>query len=217
MGVLHIILKVGHPTIISTQISERKILMWFLSHNIPKRNKQKNPDYILPCSCSKNLSSFRFIIKQQWTIEEISIFSNSSHLEWWAGLSNTILKGTHPRSIPDRFGLIWFRGFRGEDLNVKVYDGRTTDAKWWQKLTWPLARWAKKGMGYRFVRMLRWLYGDLRDCVIFSVYYITQRDVITTCTCMWYIHFTCILYRVEWPFVSPSVSWWFLDNNLKWI
>jgi hypothetical protein len=39
MGVLHIILKVGHPKIISTQISDQKILMWFLSHNIPKRNK----------------------------------------------------------------------------------------------------------------------------------------------------------------------------------
>ena len=39
MGVLHIILKVGHPKIISNQISEQKILMWFLSHNIPKRNK----------------------------------------------------------------------------------------------------------------------------------------------------------------------------------
>ena len=39
MGVLHIILKVGHPQIISTQISEQKILMRFLSHNIPKRNK----------------------------------------------------------------------------------------------------------------------------------------------------------------------------------
>jgi hypothetical protein len=39
MGVLHIILKVGHPKIISTQISEQKILWWFLSHNIPKRNK----------------------------------------------------------------------------------------------------------------------------------------------------------------------------------
>jgi hypothetical protein len=39
MGVLHIILKVGHPKIISTQISEQKILMWFLSHNIPKWNK----------------------------------------------------------------------------------------------------------------------------------------------------------------------------------
>ena len=30
-----------------------------------------------------------------------------------------------------RFGLIWFRGFKGEDLNVKAYDIRqtTTDAK----------------------------------------------------------------------------------------
>jgi hypothetical protein len=102
-------------------------------------------NYSFPCSCSKNLSSFRFIIKQQWTIEEISIFINSSHLEWRAGLSDAILKGTHTRTIHARFGLIWFRGFRGEDLNVKVYDvRRTTDAKWWQKLTWPLAKWAKK-------------------------------------------------------------------------
>ena len=44
----------------------------------------------------------------------------SSHLEWRAGLSDTILKGTHPPKV----GLIWFRGFRGEDLNVKVYDVR---------------------------------------------------------------------------------------------
>ena len=112
-----------------------------------RKISQKNPEYMLnysfPCSCSKNLSSFRFIIKQQWTIEEISIFSNSNHLEWRAGLSDTILKGTNPRTIPARFGLIWFRGFRGEDLNVKVYDVRRTDDKWWQKLTRPLARWAK--------------------------------------------------------------------------
>jgi hypothetical protein len=80
-------------------------------------------NYSFPCSCSKNLSSFRFTIKQQWTIEEISIFSNSSHLECRAGLSDTNLKGTHPRTIPARFGLIWFRG---EDLNVKVYDVRQT-------------------------------------------------------------------------------------------
>jgi len=39
------------------------------------------------------------------------------------------LKGTHPRTIPARFGLIWFRGFRGEDLNVKVYDGRMDDGR----------------------------------------------------------------------------------------
>jgi hypothetical protein len=32
-------------------------------------------------------------------------------------LMDTILKGTHPGTIPARFGLIWFSGFR-EDLNV---------------------------------------------------------------------------------------------------
>jgi hypothetical protein len=29
------------------------------------------------------------------------------------------LKGTHPGTIPARLGLIWFSGFKGEDLNVK--------------------------------------------------------------------------------------------------
>jgi hypothetical protein len=32
-----------------------------------------------------------------------------------------ILKGTHPGTIPARFGLIWFSGFRAEDLNVIFY------------------------------------------------------------------------------------------------
>jgi hypothetical protein len=45
-----------------------------------------------------------FKIEQFWPFEEISIFSNSGHLEWRAGLSDTILKWTHPA----RFGLIWF-------------------------------------------------------------------------------------------------------------
>jgi hypothetical protein len=31
------------------------------------------------------------------------------------------LKGTHQGTIPARFGLIWFSGFRGEDLNVIFY------------------------------------------------------------------------------------------------
>jgi hypothetical protein len=31
------------------------------------------------------------------------------------------LKGNHPGIIPARFGLIWFSGFRGEDLNVIFY------------------------------------------------------------------------------------------------
>jgi hypothetical protein len=37
------------------------------------------------------------------------------------GLSDTFLEGTHPETIPARFGLIWFSSFRGEDLNVIFY------------------------------------------------------------------------------------------------
>jgi hypothetical protein len=55
------------------------------------------------------------------TTKEISIFSNSSHFEWRAGLSDTLLKGDHPRTIPAKFALIWFSGFRGKDLNVIFY------------------------------------------------------------------------------------------------
>jgi hypothetical protein len=31
------------------------------------------------------------------------------------------LKGDHPRTIPAKFALTWFSGFRGEDLNVIFY------------------------------------------------------------------------------------------------
>jgi hypothetical protein len=31
------------------------------------------------------------------------------------------LKGTNPETIPAWFGLIWFSGFRGEDLSVIFY------------------------------------------------------------------------------------------------
>ena len=37
------------------------------------------------------------------------------------GAVGHILKGTYPGTIPARFGLIWFSGFRGEDLNVTFY------------------------------------------------------------------------------------------------
>jgi hypothetical protein len=67
------------------------------------------------------LGTFWLKIEQFWPFEEISIFSNRGHLEWRAGLSDTILKGTHPGTIPARFGLIWLSGFRGEDLNVIFY------------------------------------------------------------------------------------------------
>ena len=84
------------------------------------------------------MSSFWFVIKQKLITNEISIFSNNSHLKWRVGLSDTILKRDHPSQIC--FNLVQRfqrRRFKCDSLR------RTTDAKWWQKLTWPLARWAK--------------------------------------------------------------------------
>ena len=72
------------------------------------------------CLYSSNLGTFLLKIEQFWPFEEISIFINSGHLEWRAGLSDTSLKGTHTGTIPARFGLIWFSGFR-EDLNAILY------------------------------------------------------------------------------------------------
>ena len=34
---------------------------------------------------------------------KFSIFSNGGHLGWWAGSSDIILKGDHPRTIPAKF------------------------------------------------------------------------------------------------------------------
>jgi hypothetical protein len=47
-----------------------------------------------------------------------------SHFEWSVGLSDTKLKEDHSRNIPAKFALIWFSGFRGEDLNVIFYQNR---------------------------------------------------------------------------------------------
>jgi hypothetical protein len=64
------------------------------------------------------LGTFWHKIEKFWPFEEISIFSNGGHLGYRTALTDTILKGTHPGTIPAMFGLIWFSGFRGEDLNV---------------------------------------------------------------------------------------------------
>ena len=72
------------------------------------------------CLYSSNLGTFWLKIEQFWPFEEIFIFSNGGHLGWRVGLSDTILKGTHPETIPARFGLIWLSDFR-EDLNVIFY------------------------------------------------------------------------------------------------
>ena len=73
------------------------------------------------CLYSSNLGTFWLKIEQFRPFEEISIFSNGIHLGWRAWLSYIILKGADPGTIPARFGLIWFSGFKGEDLNVIFY------------------------------------------------------------------------------------------------
>ena len=54
--------------------------------------------------------------EKQISKEIIITFKNSSHLEWRVGLSDTILKGTHPGTIYAKFGSIWPSCFRGEDF-----------------------------------------------------------------------------------------------------
>ena len=43
-------------------------------------------------------------IDQFWPFEEISIFSNGGHLGYKTVLTDTILKGDHPRIISAKFG-----------------------------------------------------------------------------------------------------------------
>jgi hypothetical protein len=47
-----------------------------------------------------------------------------------AGLWDAILKGAHPGTILARIVLIWFSGFRGEDLNVIFYQNMPNLATW---------------------------------------------------------------------------------------
>jgi hypothetical protein len=75
------------------------------------------------CLYISNLGTFWPKIEQFWPFEEIStcIFSNGGHLGYRTVLTDTILRGAHPGTIPARFGFIWFSSFRGEDLNVIFY------------------------------------------------------------------------------------------------
>jgi hypothetical protein len=73
------------------------------------------------CLYSSNLGTFWLKIEQIWPFEDISIFSNGGHLGYMTALTDTDLRGIHPGTIPARFGLIWFSGFRGEDLNAIFY------------------------------------------------------------------------------------------------
>jgi hypothetical protein len=68
------------------------------------------------CLYSSNLGTFWLKIKQFWPFEEISIFSNGSHLGWRVWLSDTTFKGNLLRMIQAKFGLNGPSGFRGEEF-----------------------------------------------------------------------------------------------------
>ena len=68
------------------------------------------------CLYSSNLGTFWLKIEQFWPFEEISIFSNGGHLGYRTALTDTFLKGDHPRIISAKFGWDWLTSFRGEDF-----------------------------------------------------------------------------------------------------
>jgi hypothetical protein len=56
------------------------------------------------CLYSSNLGTFWLKIEQFWPFEEISMFSHDRHLGYRTALTDTILKGDHPRFILAKFG-----------------------------------------------------------------------------------------------------------------
>jgi hypothetical protein len=50
------------------------------------------------------LGTFWLKIEQSWPFAEISIFSHGGHLGYRTALTDTILKGDHPRIISAKFG-----------------------------------------------------------------------------------------------------------------
>jgi hypothetical protein len=50
------------------------------------------------------LGTFWLKIEQFWLFEEISVFIHGGHLGYRTALTDTILKGDHPRIISAKFG-----------------------------------------------------------------------------------------------------------------
>ena len=97
---------------IGSVVSEKKIFLKFhrpffliciVGQNRQKFKVHKKSRDIL-CLYSSNLGTFWLKIEQFWPFEEISIFSHGGHLGYRTALTDTILKGEHPRIISAKFG-----------------------------------------------------------------------------------------------------------------
>jgi hypothetical protein len=80
--------------------------------------------------------------------------------------------------LPTKFQFIWLRGFR------RLKCEKLTDDKWWQKLTLPLARWAKKKIkqNYTIDKSLVCLQSEGRTswldvCFIFFLAHLAKGNV----------------------------------------
>ena len=58
------------------------------------------------CLYSSNFGTFWLKIGQFWPFEEIFISSNGGHLGYRTAMTDTILKGDHPRIISAKFGSV---------------------------------------------------------------------------------------------------------------
>jgi hypothetical protein len=66
------------------------------------------------------LGTFWLKIEQFWPFEEISIFSHSGHLGYKTALTDTLLKGDHPRIISAKFGKKIFSSETTEPFSTKL-------------------------------------------------------------------------------------------------
>jgi hypothetical protein len=73
------------------------------------------------CLYSSNFGTFWLKIEQFSPFEEISIFSNGGHLGYRTALTDTFLKGDHPRIISAKFGCrtLW-------EIHIKIFSSETT-------------------------------------------------------------------------------------------
>jgi hypothetical protein len=70
----------------------------------------------------KNLLLWNYsAIEQFWPFEEISILSHGGHLGYRTAMTDTSLKGNHPRIISAKFGWDWLSSFRGEDFFLRNF------------------------------------------------------------------------------------------------
>ena len=82
--------------------------------------------------------------------------------------------------LPTKFQFIWLKWVSEE--KIKMWKVKTTDAKWWQKLTLPLVRWAKTKINFQgYYDFLVCVHTTKQHNIQESTYIITERKKLNTC------------------------------------